>query len=131
MADTVESGAPETVTETVTSSAESARDAARARFQRLSSDVQDRYRRVSDDVRRGAERASDELRRGAEQAREHYEEAAENVRRGYTTARRKADHYGGELNEYVRDNPGRSVLIAAGVGFLVGLLVRARRSDDI
>jgi ElaB/YqjD/DUF883 family membrane-anchored ribosome-binding protein len=30
----------------------------------------------------------------------------------------------------VRDNPGKSVLIAAGVGFLVGLLVRRSRDDD-
>ncbi len=127
-------------------SADSALDSgvagARARFQRLGSDVQDRARRVtedvqdrarrvSEDVRRGAERAGEELRRGANVARERYDETAENVRRGYVQARDKAGHYSGELSEYVRENPGRSVLVAAGVGFLVGLLVRGRRSDDV
>jgi ElaB/YqjD/DUF883 family membrane-anchored ribosome-binding protein len=93
--------------------------------------VQDRARRVSEDVRKGAERASEELRRGAGVARERYDETADNVRRGYVQARDKASHYSGELGEYVKENPGRSVLVAAGVGFLVGLLVRGRRSDDI
>lgn len=114
--------------------AETAQDSvagARARFQRLGSDVQDRYRRVSEDVRRGAERASEELRRGASAARERYDETAETVRRGYGQVRERAGHYSGELSEYVRENPGRSILMAAGLGFLVGLLVRGRRSDDI
>lgn len=30
---------------------------------------------------------------------------------------------------FVRDNPGKSIAIALGVGFLIGMLVR-RRSDD-
>ena len=35
------------------------------------------------------------------------------------------------VNEYVRENPGKSILIAAGVGFLIGMLVRGgRRRDD-
>jgi len=29
----------------------------------------------------------------------------------------------------VRENPGKSLLIAAGVGFLIGLAVRRRRDD--
>jgi len=35
-----------------------------------------------------------------------------------------------EVSLYVRDNPGKSVLIAAGVGFLLGLLTRRGSRDD-
>jgi len=31
---------------------------------------------------------------------------------------------------YVRDNPGKALLLAAGVGFLLGLVVRGRGGDD-
>lgn len=34
-----------------------------------------------------------------------------------------------DVNEYVRDNPGKSILIAAAVGFALGLLLRPRRND--
>ena len=33
---------------------------------------------------------------------------------------------GTAINLFVRDNPGKSVLIAAGVGFLLGLVARGR-----
>lgn len=128
MADTIEKGPAE--------SAETAREGgegvvtARDRFQRLTSDVQNRYQRVSEDVKRGAERASEEIRRGTERARERYGEVAENARVGYDRAREKSGELSRDLGFYVRDNPGRSVLIAAGVGFLVGLLVRRGRSED-
>jgi ElaB/YqjD/DUF883 family membrane-anchored ribosome-binding protein len=102
---------------------------ARQRFQRLSQDVQDRYRRVSDDVRRGAERASSEIRRGTETARETYDDVAANARQGYARVRSEAGNVSREVSLYVRDNPGKSVLIAAGVGFLLGLIAR-RGGDD-
>lgn len=107
-----------------TGNAETARDGdggvvtARERFQRLSEDVQGRYQKVSDDVKRGAERARSEIRRGAEAARE-----------GYDTVRQNAGDWSRDLNYYVRDNPGKAVLIAAGVGFLLGMLVRRGRDD--
>jgi len=34
------------------------------------------------------------------------------------------------VSTYVRENPGKSVLIAAGVGFLIGLLFRGRSDDE-
>ena len=103
---------------------------ARDRFQRLSSEVQSRYERVSEDVRRGAERASQEIRRGTEKARERYGEVADSARERYTQVRERSGELSRDLSFYVRDNPGRSVLIAAGVGFLVGLLVRRGRGED-
>jgi ElaB/YqjD/DUF883 family membrane-anchored ribosome-binding protein len=115
---------------------------ARDRFQRLSEDVRGRYASVSQDVRRGAERASAEIRRGAERAstefrrgteraRETYEDVADNARRQYDRARSEAGNLTREVGFYVRDNPGKALLMAAGVGFLLGLVVRGRGDDDV
>jgi ElaB/YqjD/DUF883 family membrane-anchored ribosome-binding protein len=103
--------------------------AAREKFSRVSEDVQDRYRKVADDVRRNAERAGKEIRRSANAARESYEDAAKSVRKGYHKVRKDAARWGEEVGEYVRENPGKSILIAAGVGFLIGLIVRRRDED--
>ena len=104
--------------------------AARERFQKLGDDVQGRYREVSEDVRRGAERASAEIRRGAERARESYQDVADNARRGYDKVRSDAGNLTREVGFYVRDNPGKALLIAAGIGFLLGLVARGRGDDD-
>lgn len=103
--------------------------AARERFQRMGDDMQGRYRQVSEDVRRGAERASAEIRRGAERARESARGAGEQARIGYERIRTDAGQISRDVSNYVRENPARSVAIAAGVGFLLGLL--ARRGRDV
>lgn len=103
---------------------------ARERFQRLSDEVQHRYRGVSDDVRRGAERASAEIRRGGEVARDRYREASETARVQYDRFRSDAGNVSREVGLYVRDNPGKAVAIAAGLGFLLGLIVRRREPED-
>ena len=129
MADNVPTGSggdAETAQDRGTEGVVSARD----RFQRLSEDMQGRYRQVSDDVRRGAERASDEIRRGTQKAREGYREAAETARETFDKVRGDAGNLTREVGFYVRDNPGKALLIAAGVGFLLGLLTRGRSDDD-
>ncbi len=92
--------------------------------------AREKFRQVTQDVRRGAERVTDEVRRGAEVARERYDEAAENLRLGYERVRTQATDVGSQVNTYVRENPGKSVLIAAAAGFLLGLVVRRGRSYD-
>lgn len=129
MADKIETG-PEGNAETAREGGAEGVVTARDRFQRLSQDVQGRYQRVSEDVRRGAERASEEIRRGTERARERYGEVAEEARVGYDRVRQRSGELSRDLAHYVRDNPGRSVLIAAGVGFLLGLVARRVRSED-
>jgi ElaB/YqjD/DUF883 family membrane-anchored ribosome-binding protein len=105
-------------------------DELQGRYKKVSDDVQDRYKKVSEEVKRGAERASSEIRRGAERARETYGEVAENAERSYQRVRSEAGNLSREVSLYVRDNPGKAVLIAAGVGFLLGLLARRRGGDD-
>lgn len=100
------------------------------RYKKVAEDVQDRYKKVSNEVRRGAERASGEIRRGAERARETYGEVSENAQRSYKRVRSEAGNLSREVSLYVRDNPGKAVLIAAGVGFLLGLVARGRGGDD-
>ena len=115
--------------------AETAQDvvsSARERFKRLGDEVQTRYKKVSEDVRRGAERASQEVRRGAERARETYEEVSDKAQQTYHRARSQASNLSREVSLYVRDNPGKALLMAAGVGFLLGLIARGRggRSEE-
>jgi len=105
-------------------------DAARQRFQKLGDDVQDRYKKVSSDVRRGAERAQKEIRRGAERAKGAYDDLSKTAEKSYRRVRSQATTVSREVSLYVRDNPGKSVLIAAGVGFLLGLLTRRGSRDD-
>ena len=66
------------------------------------------------------------IQRGAARARETYHEVADNARRGYDRVRLESGGLSRETDFYIRDNPGKALLIAAGVGFLLGLLTRGR-----
>lgn len=94
-------------------------DTAKERLHHLGEEAGKRYEKLSGDVRRGAERAS-------AVAQQRYKETSETLRTGYTKVRKDLDGLTSDVNTYVRDNPGRSVLIAAAVGFLLGLLFRGR-----
>jgi ElaB/YqjD/DUF883 family membrane-anchored ribosome-binding protein len=65
--------------------------------------------------------------------REKVGEVADNVKSRASALREKIsdtdwDEVKTKVTSYVRDNPGRSVAIALGVGFALGLLLRRR--DD-
>jgi ElaB/YqjD/DUF883 family membrane-anchored ribosome-binding protein len=96
---------------TVTDKTKSTADAAR-----------EKLHQVSDTVRQQAGRAS-------EVARERYDAAAQTLRQGYDRASKDLGKLGNDVNIYVRDNPARSVLAAAALGFCLGLLVRRGRRD--
>jgi ElaB/YqjD/DUF883 family membrane-anchored ribosome-binding protein len=76
------------------------------------------YRRTASQVRVAANRFS-------KQARGHLETAQET----YRGAKKKAARINRDSRRYVSANPGKSVLIAAGVGFLIGLIARGRSRD--
>ena len=69
----------------------------------------------------------DQGERVGEYARERYGVAREKVGQGYVRARKDVDQLASDVNVYVQDNPGRAVMIAAGVGFLLGFLLRGER----
>ena len=76
--------------------------------------------KLSDGVKKASNRAGDA-------AREGYGVAKEKLGSGYERARKDLDQLVGDVNVYVRDNPGRAVLIAASVGFVLGFLLRRDR----
>lgn len=90
-----------------------------------------RLQSVRDDIKVQAGKAKEVARERYEGARENlkqgYGTARESLKQGYDKARKDFDQLTDDVGVYVRDNPGRSVLIAAGIGFLIGFLVRTDR----
>ncbi len=60
-------------------------------------------------------------------AKEHYGTASESIKAGASRARKDLDKLTEDVTTYVRDNPGRAVLIAGALGFFVGFLIRSDR----
>lgn len=105
-------------------------DDVRRGAERATSEIRKGTERATSEIRKGTERASSEIRRGTERARETYREVAGSAREGYDKIRVDAGNVSREVGFYVRDNPGKALLMAAGVGFLLGLVVRGRGGDD-
>lgn len=66
---------------------------------------------------------------------EKYTQASQAVRNKYAAVREKVDDidFAGatdKVRAYVRENPGKALLISVGVGFALGLLLRRSRRDD-
>ena len=99
---------------------------ARERFARIADQVRGRVQHAGQTTGQRARRAGDDLRRGAERARERAAVTGDTLRQGYGRAEERARVFSGDLNDFVQENPRRAVLIAAGIGFLVGLLARRR-----
>lgn len=107
--------------------------AAREQVQEVSETMNEKLSDLGATARRTGEKAREFAREQGEKAREfareQYEARAEQVRKGYSQAKETAGEWSDDLTDYVRENPGRSLLAAAGVGFLLGLLVRGIRRD--
>ena len=95
-------------------------------------------------VAEGVEKARSAVSHGVDAARERMRDAGlsskvrkastragevarEKLGHGYERARKDLDQLVGDVNVYVRDNPGRAVLIAASAGFVLGFLLRRDR----
>jgi ElaB/YqjD/DUF883 family membrane-anchored ribosome-binding protein len=100
-------------------------DEARERFEEAAAEFETKARRTRREVRRRAEQMG-----GV--ARERYDTAVEGVQRGYHKVRKDASDLTEDVNAYVRANPGTAILIAAGTGFVLGMLLRGgRRREEI
>jgi len=110
-------------------------DEARERFEEATDDLEKRARRTRRELRRRAEEAGDAAKEKVEhvreQARERYDKARDGLQKGYEKVRKDAGDLVEDVNAYVRQNPGKAVLFAAGAGFLIGLLSRGRRREEI
>jgi len=90
------------------------------------SDKGDRLGQARERVLETVGKARERWREASASGREHYDVAVEQLRDGYSKARQDYDGWSDDLTDYVRDNPGKSVAIAAGLGFIIGLLLRTR-----
>jgi ElaB/YqjD/DUF883 family membrane-anchored ribosome-binding protein len=99
--------------------------------ERTAAKARQRLQSVGEDLKAKTEKATEYARERYDSARENlksgYGTAKDGLKQGYTKARKDMDQLADDVGVYVRDNPGRSVLIAAGIGFLIGVLVRPDR----
>ncbi len=89
--------------------------------------AKERFGEVAERARQGGAQVREKAGRAGEVAKEKYGVAVDNLKQGYEKVHTDMDKLVADVNDYVRANPGRSVLIAAGVGFFVGVLLRGRR----
>jgi ElaB/YqjD/DUF883 family membrane-anchored ribosome-binding protein len=108
--------------EAVVDGVERAREAVVDQLDTAREVVGDAAKKASREVRREAERATKSVREG-------YDTALDGLRTGYDKVRKDMSELSDDVAEYVRDNPGKSILIAAGVGFLLGVAFRPREDD--
>jgi ElaB/YqjD/DUF883 family membrane-anchored ribosome-binding protein len=99
-----------------------ATQAGRERLNEVARGVEQRYQRVAEEMRREAEKAS-------QAAKQKVENAMGQLRQGYGKVSKNVGNVSEDVADFVRDNPGKSLAIAAVVGFLLGLLFR-RGGDD-
>jgi len=101
--------------------------AARERFGEVISGVEKRARGLKDGAGRTKQKVKERAEQASTVAREKYDVARESARQGYDKVTKDMDQLGHDVGEYVQHNPGKSVAIALGVGFLLGILLRPRR----
>ncbi len=94
---------------------------AREKFQHAAADAGDRFQQVSATAK---EELRDRSQRVREQAREQYKVRSAQMQDVYARGRKEAEYRLDDVNDFVRHKPGTSILIAAGAGFLLGLIVR-------
>ena len=85
---------------------------------------------VKDDLRElgraAKDVAHDKLGDAKKKALEYVDEGKQRTARYYEKGRQEASRMEDQLEDYIRENPLKSVLIATGAGVLLGLLMRRR-----
>jgi ElaB/YqjD/DUF883 family membrane-anchored ribosome-binding protein len=76
-------------------------------------------------------RSREVVEEGYEKAKVQFDKLSAEVKKGYTRVKAKVQEVDvkevrDDVVDYIRRNPGKSILIALGVGFAVGYLVRRR-----
>jgi ElaB/YqjD/DUF883 family membrane-anchored ribosome-binding protein len=75
----------------------------------------------AEEIRRAAEQKAEELRHVAESKAREFRGVAEGA---WSDAQSKAKTWQAGSETYIRENPTRAILVALGLGFLLGLLFR-------
>ena len=81
----------------------------------MAGQLRDTAQQVGQQVRERAQQVRD-------QASEKYEQLRDQASEYYDMGRQRAEQLEGDLENYVREQPVKSLLIAAGVGLLLGIL---------
>jgi ElaB/YqjD/DUF883 family membrane-anchored ribosome-binding protein len=104
-------------------------DKAREKFTEVAGEVEKKAKAIGVGAGKASQQVKESAEKATEVAKEKYGVAREKVKVGYDKARKDMDTLVEDVNEYTRDNPGKAVLIAAGVGFVLGMLIRPGRRD--
>ena len=104
-------------------------DKAREKFTEVAGEVEKKAKAIGGSAGKATQQVKESAEKATVVAKEQYEVAREKVKVGYGKARKDFDTLVEDVNEYTLDNPGKAVLIAAGVGFVLGMLIRPRRHD--
>lgn len=88
---------------------------------RAAADIKEAGSAKVEDIRQAAGQKADELRSAAQGKAQELRGTAESA---WSDFRSKAKNWQAEGEAYVRDNPIKAVLIALGLGLLLGLLLR-------
>lgn len=104
-----------------TAAAKEVYEAGRKRAQTAISSSKDHLSQAAKDLSDAATAKYQDVRSQATQKAEEYKGRAQEV---YTTATSKAQDFQGDAEQYIRDNPLQAIGIAAGVGFVLGLIMR-------
>ena len=100
--------------------------------QEAANSAKEHVKSAADDFKTAASAKADEIRRAAEQKAEELRHVAENKARefrgvaesAWTDAQSKAKTWQAGSETYIRENPTRAILVALGLGFLLGLMFR-------
>lgn len=102
---------------------EAAEPTAAERFKAQSSNVREEVRELGRVGREAAQEKLDEARRKAEEVYQQGRQRAEEL---YDRGKRKAGDFEDQIVDYIREKPLKSLVIAAGVGMLLGVIFSKR-----
>ena len=86
------------------------------------------FDRARDFVEEKIDQTKDVLGESYSKAKDQFDDVSEDVRKNVKTAARRLEKDYGDVwddaRRWVRDNPGPSIAVSLGVGFLLGFLIR-------
>ena len=86
--------------------------------------IKDQAQQAKDKLREMGSNASEQFNQIKDSANEYYQQGRDKAQEYYEQGRQKAMEMEQNLEEYVREQPLKAVMIAAGVGLLLGILWR-------
>jgi ElaB/YqjD/DUF883 family membrane-anchored ribosome-binding protein len=106
------------------------RDAVVGATDRAERGVESAAERVVEKTHLAGEHVRDGAKTASRDAHRRLESAAKAVDRGYTKARGDLLRAATTATDYVTENPGKAMLVAASSGFVIGMLVSRRRCSS-